>query len=555
MMKIWLPLIIIFLATSLKAQLSPGDLQKSHQDLEGLKNCTQCHVIGQKISPQKCLDCHTILRERILAQKGLHSQPNYQTCEKCHVEHHGRDFDLIWWPDGKENFDHTLTGFKLQGKHAHLKCQDCHRPEFIQNKKLFLEKHKKLDRTFLGLQTNCLNCHYDEHRQQLGEDCQKCHNQDNWKPAAKFDHNKTNYPLTGKHVQTSCEKCHREVTDNQFPEDSSFSVYTGIKHANCSDCHKDVHSGKFGKNCSGCHNTSGWQNYSKVQFNHDNTKFPLKGKHRAVACEKCHLPGAALQIANFNRCSDCHSDYHQGQFAERQQEGACKECHTVWGFTPSFFTIEKHNLTDFPLKGSHLAIPCNACHKKTRIHSEETIQFKFASNRCISCHKDVHLGQVDKYLKKSGCEYCHSVESWMAVKFDHKQTGFTLEGKHANVACNACHKAESQTAAPGHLKFLNLSAKCQDCHKDPHHAQFAKITPENTTIVNCQKCHTPDNWLAKRFDHNRDASFKLEGAHRFVKCEKCHPIVVENNQSFVRYRPLASACNACHGNKEIRKEG
>ena len=41
-----------------------------------------------------------------------------------------------------------------------------------------------------------------------------CHDMKAFKPASKFDHNKTEYKLTGKHIQVDCKECHKEVTKN-----------------------------------------------------------------------------------------------------------------------------------------------------------------------------------------------------------------------------------------------------------------------------------------------------------------------------------------------------
>jgi len=89
-------------------QLSPGDLHQSHANLEGLKNCSVCHGVGQKVTAENCLDCHQLLRKRIDENLGLHANSAYRECETCHVEHHGRDFDLIYWENGQENFNHRI---------------------------------------------------------------------------------------------------------------------------------------------------------------------------------------------------------------------------------------------------------------------------------------------------------------------------------------------------------------------------------------------------------------------------------------------------------------
>ncbi len=483
-----LPLLLIK-SIPLMAQLSPGDLHQSHAEIEGLKNCTKCHTAGKQISPENCLTCHILLKERIDAGKGLHAQPDYKQCIDCHSDHHGRDFEMVHWKIDMEDFDHSLTGYHLEGGHAKLECRNCHQSENIQDKNRFRQQKKDLDRTFLGLSQTCLSCHIDEHRGQLKSDCLSCHIMNKWKPAPEFSHDRTNFRLTGKHTGVSCEKCHQTVTDNRFANDASFTKFTGIQFARCGDCHKDPHKGQFGNSCKTCHNTLGWRSTNLVNFDHNQTRFPLEGQHTSVKCEKCHKPGEPYRGLQFAKCMDCHSDFHEGQFAGRTEMGACEECHTVHGFAPSTFTIEQHNQSDFSLTGAHLAIPCFVCHQGNpgdrEIHRDQPSmlkinRFEFAAFNCRDCHQDIHRGQFD--LK---------------------------------------------SAANG----------------------------EVLRLTECSKCHITDNWLADKFDHDRDSQFKLEGAHQGVACQECHKKIEKGGIVFVKYKPLEMTCNSCHSDGGDRKRG
>ncbi len=62
----------------------------------------------------------------------------------------------------------------------------------------------------------------------------------------------------------------------------------------------------------------------------------------------------------FAKCTDCHSDYHKGDFTSKEIVKDCKTCHTEFGFSPSNFLIEDHNKTKFIIDGSHLAVACRA---------------------------------------------------------------------------------------------------------------------------------------------------------------------------------------------------
>jgi hypothetical protein len=86
------------------AQLSPGELSDAHANLEGLTHCTACHTIGKTLSREKCLACHTDLRERVERGRGSHARYGGRTCVECHKEHHGRSFSIVHFDT--EAFNH-----------------------------------------------------------------------------------------------------------------------------------------------------------------------------------------------------------------------------------------------------------------------------------------------------------------------------------------------------------------------------------------------------------------------------------------------------------------
>jgi len=155
------------------AQLSPGDLAAAHTHLEGLSNCTQCHVLGQKVSNDKCLACHTEIKTRIDQQSGYHasSEVRGKDCATCHSDHHGRKFDMVRFDE--DYFNHDLAGYPLSGAHRKIDCRQCHTPDLIDDPDL-----KKRKASFLGLDRDCLSCHEDQHQNTLSNDCAKCHTTD-----------------------------------------------------------------------------------------------------------------------------------------------------------------------------------------------------------------------------------------------------------------------------------------------------------------------------------------------------------------------------------------
>ena len=532
---------VFFAGATVRAQLSPGDLNEAHAFLEGIENCSNCHGGDQELVPDKCLTCHSRIKDERDAGHGLHSRPEYRACQTCHVEHQGRDVPLIYWKDGESAFDHSLTGFQLKGKHGSLTCRQCHAPKYIGA--IAAGEKEKIDpsHTFLGLRSGCTACHRDEHRGQFNDNCTKCHDQSAWKPASGFDHAAARFALTGKHQGVVCAKCHPLMTDHPFPDDPDYRKFVGVPFAQCSDCHADSHKGKLGPNCSSCHTAEGWREVNTVNFDHNKTRYPLAGKHLTVACGKCHREGQPKEGLKFAACLDCHTDYHHGDFAKRPSKGACEECHTVSGYSPARFTMAQHEQTTYPLRGAHQAVPCLACHRQNAADGSAGLIFVFASTRCLDCHKDPHRGQVDKLVAASGCEVCHAVESWNRVTYDHSKSKFALEGRHTQVACTKCHADIAATSDIKEVRFTGIRTDCLSCHTDIHRGQFA-----SGNATDCSRCHVASGWPAAKFDH-QTSRFKLDGAHRTVACGRCHPSVQTENGSYVKYTPIDTTCVSCHG--------
>jgi len=562
---------------------SPGELSRAHQGLEGIKNCTQCHVAGKQLSASSCLSCHVELKDRVAQGLGFHGkleEEQKNKCESCHQEHQGRDFKLVdWGSKGKANFDHARTGFALFGKHAQAQCSSCHDARLIEAapvKRLLAERAGR--ETFLGLGVRCLSCHFDEHRGQEAQECKSCHDERGWKPA-RFAHAKAGFALTGAHLRVDCEKCHVREKDpahaGAFPRPVSevFSRFKPVSHQSCTACHQDPHDNRLGQRCTDCHLTESWKQVTAStasssanrdrQF-HDGTRYPLQGAHLDLACASCHGAGrkAVFKGLAFARCTDCHSDAHQGQLGKAGDAAAdCRRCHVLGGFAPARFEVEEHAKTHYPLEGAHAAVACLACHlrdearvQKLALAPREKVQPRavklspalFVMNtdvsRCNSCHRDVHGGQfAAKATGKTSCESCHLVDSFHAVQFDHAKTRFPLEGKHARAACAQCHFAKSPGAP---IAYRGLELACASCHLDVHAGQFAQAGKR----ADCARCHGVDGFEKAAFVHAPpQAQFALEGRHAELSCIACHPRVqVAPQLAAVRYKPLPLSCEGCH---------
>lgn len=529
---IWL-LSLCFL--KLEAQFSPGDLSEAHKELEGLKNCTQCHSVGAKIQESKCLSCHKELNQRIKQKKGFHvsSQTKGKSCITCHSEHHGRKFDAIHLDEKK--FDHKLTGYPLEDAHAKVSCRECHKAKNVQIPSLKANK-----KTFLGLSTQCLSCHDDYHQKTLSANCLECHSMKDFKSVPNFNHNKqSKFQLKGAHTKVSCVDCHK-VTQR---ENKKFQIFRGVAHSKCTDCHKDPHENKFGQDCKKCHSENSWLTLKNQEtFDHNQTGYPLEGKHIGVDCKKCHTQGYTKNLA-YARCTDCHKDYHEGDF--KQSNGMitdCKECHDLnQNFTFSRYGLTEHQKSSYALTGSHEAVSCVSCH---RPNNNNRWQFKFQDKSCVSCHDNIHKNYLDSsFYKDNSCNNCHNTEQWSEITFDHNTTKFKLEGEHQNVSCRKCHFTEEKDESKHWIqKFKLPNLDCVQCHEDVHMGQF-----QENNVNNCLACHsTNKGWPVPNFDHQK-SKFPLEGKHKDVNCNSCHkPMTQYLPDKIVLYKIKPFECIDCH---------
>jgi hypothetical protein len=463
----------------LERLVMPGPLVEGHAELES--DCGNCHRAFQKgAQGDLCLACHdhaqiAVDRER---RTGFHGRGHAREtpCSGCHPEHQGRLADIVGLDP--QTFPHDATDFALKGRHRTAACAACHPSE----------------KPYRDAPGDCVSCHRedDAHGGTLGEKCADCHDPDAWK-TTRFDHDETRFPLAGKHAQVACAGCHPTERYEDAPED-------------CASCHRlnDVHGGDFGQECADCHDPRGWK---RISFEHArDTRFPLRGAHARLECASCHRENV-FERKPAKDCVGCHrsDDEHKGRFGEK-----CDSCHT-----PERWKAEKfdHDRTEFPLRERHAQVECTSCHRG--IPEQEDLPKK-----CDGCHAkdDVHAGQQGK-----NCASCHSESGWKGeVRFEHDLTRFPLLGLHAVAPCEECHAS---------ARFQDAETACEKCHRDDDFH-------EGTLGRACEPCHNPNGWTFWRFDH-ANTEFPLEGKHADQNCRACHS------------RPVASveqstSCGACH---------
>lgn len=555
---VWIAGLTVFApasAQNIETILAPGKLIQGHAKLED--ECTNCHVRFDRAAQDgRCMACHKDVGADVRSHTGFHGRSKPQTCNTCHTDHKGRNALIVQLD--KKKFDHAVTDYRLRGKHEKVECDKCHQP----------------GKRYRAAPQDCNACHKkdDEHKGGLGVKCGDCHNESDWKETS-FDHDKkTKFSLTGKHADAQCTDCHKnneykdtvktcigchkkeddsnkghrgqygekcdschgtkawKPSDFNHDTDTKYALRGKHRNTRCSDCHTghlyrvqvstdcyachkkdDKHKESLGKDCGSCHSERNWKEPPK--FNHEQTSFPLLGKHVDTECKECHK--SAMYKEAPKSCFGCHKkdDKHEATLGEK-----CGDCHTEkdWKTTKGRFD---HDLTKFQLRNAHAdgVLKCTSCHKDLKSYRKTPVD-------CYSCHKkdDKHEGQQGKQ-----CETCHGDRTWKTTRFDHAKTRFPLTGKHVPVKCEKCHETS---------RFKDAPSDCYACHKkeDKHKLKLGE---------KCDTCHNARGWAIWDFNHDKRTEYRLVDSHIKVACEACHSQPAPKGKAIAA---VGNNCISCH---------
>lgn len=249
-----------------------------------------------------------------------------------------------------------------------------------------------------------------------GLDCSACHTPDSWKTlsaagAPGFDHSRTGFPLTQRHVGVACMNCHggeRAITRQ------------------CSGCHEDAHAGQLGSSCDGCHSAVGWSQTESLA-RHRRTRLPLSGMHALTDCRDCHRRTSDRTFSQVPAdCFACHADDYRRQDIHPSHVGVpgdpesppfprdCAQCHRATGWSPAFSLS--------PLVSTGFAL------SSVRSH-----------DRVFALSHGPHRG--------ADCQSCHTSSSAPRA-----------------VRCNGCHAHDDATLRSQHEKVAAFSRACLSCH-------------------------------------------------------------------------------------------
>lgn len=482
------------------------DIHNQYYPLEGAHalistQCASCHNGDYTNTPNTCAGCHLDDYNQTTDPSHIAAQFS-QDCAACHSQ-------TAWEP---ATFDHDAQFFPIySGSHQGQwsQCSECHTTP--GNYSIF----------------TCVTCHAnpetdEEHAGVNGytynsSACLACHPTGDGQGG--FDHNATNFPLTGAHITVNCIECHA-------------NGYAGTPTA-CEACHTIDFNQSINPNhvalgipmdCASCHTTDpGWQ---PASFAIHDQYYPLEGAHALISsqCVTCHN-GDYNNTPN--TCAGCHQpDYNQTtnpSHTALQLSTDCASCHGQSDWVPAGFPVHD----DFyVLQGAHATISndCVLCHNG---------DYNNTPNTCSGCHIDEYNETTQPSHLAVGfgtdCASCHNENAWEPATFDHDAQYFPIySGEHQGTwsQCAECH------TNPNDYSVFT----CTTCHTNPEtNNEHTGVSGYEYNSVLCLACH-PTGSSDITFDHN-STGFPLTGAHTTTDCMECHA---------GGFAGTPTECNACH---------
>lgn len=312
--------------------------------------------------------------------------------------------------------------------------------------------------------------------------------------------------------------------------------------------------------------TGGPAQTHSVDFDHDQTRFPLYGSHERTPCESCHVGGRFEGTPS--DCSYCHDGTnkwavtakHSGHLPTTED---CGVCHTERSWLPARMD---HANTSERCESCHMGTfaegkppghprtsdSCGDCHQ-TMVWASARFDHSNIFDGCFTCHNGLDAtGKDQGHVQSSNeCQDCHSTRRWVPAGFNHDgivDGCFTChDGDPARPKdpdhvpssneCQVCHVTNRWV--PADFDHANVTGACSSCHN----GTFAEGPDQGhfITALDCDTCHSTANWLNPRYTHTG----AYPGDHRRnLACTDCHT----GNSEVVTYASPAYQpdCAGCH---------
>ncbi len=431
-------------------------------------------------------------------------------------------------------FDHTATGFPLEGRHLNLKCEQCH-----------------LSGVFEGTPRQCKQCHIQGN------------------PRSAMFMPATHVPILSAAFKSSdCTDCHTDISFG-----GAHFAHANVTAGQCQVCHNGVNAQGKSKNhiltaqsCDACHST--------ISFATAYEAYPPGHIPTTQPCQTCHSAGFSLNTTQMvhtgivTGCTTCHA------------ADAPKACPPP----PLTFTMVLGTTGGQPVSLTPTSQMCpggvaSAPHITTATSCELCHTTPTSPMPPLATPGLFQGGRMDHTGISGGCASCHAdgkgpfrgVPGSAVPALVTENTPHTPHIPIGGLDCSQCHKS---TTTPGGfagtaMNHTGISSNCASCHENtPANIAYYGVTtkmvvrpptsgaqPDPVTVIDpnhpqdlsqdCSLCHGStanfNTSITKPTNHIPSGT---------TVCTNCHlgstaPYAPAN--TVMNHTGFTASCAACHG--------